>query len=920
MAALVAMIVFHITAQETPWEERVERQRQATLNVAREILADMVVVDGGTFAMGNEQGYPDEKPVHNVTVGSFAIGRHEITQAQWLAVMGNDPSHHVGANGLPVDNVSWDDCIKFIEALNEATGLRFRLPTEAEWEFAARGGKNSHGTRFAGSNDGDGVAWHNGNAQSSQPVGSKAANEIGLYDMSGNLWEWCADWYGEDYYSASNGAVNPTGPAEGEYHIVRGGSWYRSTVCMQVSYREKHAAWLAYDDVGVRLALTIEGNTLPTISATPLPPAITRPEPEIIENVIKHQPVSTSESKQQSMPTPESKQQPVSTPKPQPAPSQRPATQQPSQPSRQNPERTTAATQQATSALPAPIAKLIGDMVRIDGGTFQMGNMNGYADERPVHQVGVGTFLIGRYEVTQSQWSAVMGNNPSEFKGDNLPVENVSWENCAAFISKLNAMTGKQFRLPTEAEWEYAARGGRRSNGFTYSGDDNVDGVACINDSHTQPVGTKWPNELGLYDMSGNVWEWCSDLYAEGYYASSPAKNPTGPATGEYRMMRGGSWSRGAVCARVTYRDKHAPTLAYNDVGLRLALSVEGNTPSAQPSHGQTQHRRDNASPASGDRNSGRADASPVRGDRNLGRGGAEGGTPAQAQSPHSPVGATAAAATGAAVTTAATSAGGQRPTVNTSPSPYESSSRKTAKKEPLPERLDEAKWPEPVKQLVADMVTINGGSFMMGSDDADADIHEHPAHNVTLSTFSIAKHEVTQALWRAVMNNNPSAVKGDNLPVTNVSWDDCELFIARLNAITGRSFRLPTEAEWEYAARGGDKDVQGKYAGNDNIHGVAWHNDNSTGTVHDVGTKEANELGLFDMSGNVGEWCADFYSGTYYRTSPANNPKCTDEGPSRVFRGGNWNSSAKDCRVSARARFSHNNARAGLGLRLASD
>ena len=219
------------------------------------------------------------------------------------------------------------------------------------------------------------------------------------------------------------------------------------------------------------------------------------------------------------------------------------------------------------------------DMVRVEAGTFIMGATpemeNPNSEEKPTHQVTLtNDYYIGKYEVTQALWQAVMGNNPSYFKGDNLPVEMVSWDDCQKFISKLNRITGKTFRLPTEAEWEYAARGGKKSRGYQYSGSNNISDMAWYdNNSGSKPhtVGTKQPNELGIYDMSGNVWEWCQDRY--GKYSSSSQIDPTGDNSGSGRMRRGGSWSFLARFCRSSYRGHNAPNYRDYILGLRLVLS-----------------------------------------------------------------------------------------------------------------------------------------------------------------------------------------------------------------------------------------------------------------------------------------------------------------------------------------------------------
>ena len=230
-------------------------------------------------------------------------------------------------------------------------------------------------------------------------------------------------------------------------------------------------------------------------------------------------------------------------------------------------------------------------MIRVDGGTFKMGATpeqgdDAYDWEKPVHDVTLSSYYIAETQVTQELWQAVMGSDPSCFTGNQLPVEGVSWHDCQEFIKKLNQLTGKTFRLPTEAEWEYAARGGNKSRGYKYAGSNTLDDVAwytvnCYDkgefhpDYGTNPVKQKQANELGLYDMSGNVREWCQDWYNSEYYSSSPQTNPAGPSDGVYRVLRGGSWNGVAGGCRVSYRDGGNPDYYYYaDGGLRLVLPV----------------------------------------------------------------------------------------------------------------------------------------------------------------------------------------------------------------------------------------------------------------------------------------------------------------------------------------------------------
>ena len=453
-------------------------------------------------------------------------------------------------------------------------------------------------------------------------------------------------------------------------------------------------------------------------------------------------------------------------------------------------------------------------MVKVEGGTFTMGATaeqgdDAADDERPAHQVTLTDYYIGQTEVTQELWTAVMGNNPSHFKGDNLPVEIVSWEECQTFIKKLNSLlskelSGKRFALPTEAQWEFAARGGNKSTGYKYAGSNNIGDVAWFEGNSgrmTHPVAQKRPNELGLYDMSGNVDEWCQDW--NGRYSSNAQTNPQGPASGTRRVYRGGSWGAYAA-SRVSNRSYTAPVYRYGWLGFRLCL-VSVNQK--------------------------------------------------------------------------------QTETVKVSP----------LKETSCAQLGDGTLVSFTVKGVTFKMVKVEGGTFTMGAtpeQGKDAEDDERPAHQVTLTDYYIGQTEVTQALWTTVMGSNPSTSKGDNLPVTNVSWDDCQIFIEKLNRLfsqklSGKRFALPTEAQWEFAARGGNKSKGYTYAGSNNIYDVAWFENNSDEKTHPVAQKQPNELGLYDMSGNVHEWCQDWHSLGYYRISPENNPQGPRSGYYRVFRGG---------------------------------
>ena len=219
------------------------------------------------------------------------------------------------------------------------------------------------------------------------------------------------------------------------------------------------------------------------------------------------------------------------------------------------------------------------EMVRVEGGTFRMGATteqedDADSDEKPVHSVTLSSYYIGKTEVTQALWQAVMGSTPLDIQGDDRPVELVSWNDCQEFIQKLNRLTGRNFRLPTEAEWEFACRGGNNSRGYKYSGSNNLGNVAWYDANsggQTHPVGTKAPNELGIYDMSGNVWEWCNDWFAD--YSANSQSDPIGPQSGSDRVSRGGGSTNSDCECRSSVRNADGdPTDCSYDLGLRLAL------------------------------------------------------------------------------------------------------------------------------------------------------------------------------------------------------------------------------------------------------------------------------------------------------------------------------------------------------------
>ncbi len=462
---------------------------------------NMVRVDGGTFMMGaNEKqtsvAYENEFPAHKVTLSTYYIGETEVIQRLWKAVMGEDWYFYYEGDSLPVNNVSYSEIQEFLLKLNKLTGKNFRLPSEAEWEFAAKGGIKSCNYIYSGS---DNLTNVTSTLMNISNVARFQPNELGIYDMSGNVDEFCADDLGQ--YSADD-AFNPQGPVLSKMVAVRGDSWSTSSPPNEYWYYRCRTSYRGS-------TFKLEGGRaryrgFRLVMGKPW-----------VNNIVE---------------------------------------------------------------------EYISSMVYVQGGTFLMGGEPSYdygyykyLSPQPAHQVELSSFYISKYEVPQLLWETVMGDNPSIYKGEIKPVENVSWNDCQEFITRLNNMTNKHFRLPTEAEWEYSARGGCLSQGFAYAGSDSPGEVTAAYYNYfsetMEVVGLK-PNELDIYNMSGNVSEWCQDICAE--YTSDSCINPQGSQKGIYRIHRGGgaypfseSWF---FYVRNRYYD--VPETRDATIGLRLVLDL----------------------------------------------------------------------------------------------------------------------------------------------------------------------------------------------------------------------------------------------------------------------------------------------------------------------------------------------------------
>ena len=539
-------LFFCAKASDEPIDPLVPGQ-DATVFLPGDVALDMIWISPGTFRMGSpeyELGRSDDETRHKVTLTQgYWLGKYEVTQAQYEAVMGENPSRFKGAD-LPVENVSWNDAMAFCAKLTERDqtasrlprGYEYILPTEAQWEYACRAGTMTafnNGTDIEAEEEIygecpnlDEVAWYWCNSSNKpHPVGQKLPNDWDLYDMHGNVFEWCLDRKSK---YPDEAVTDPVGEGTDDYRARRGGSYSYyddgAKNCRSAA-RNTGSITMTSNSLGFRVALVhtgIEGTNI-TI----------------------------------------------------------------------------------------PLSDTVNlEMIWIEPGTFMMGSPEdelGRDKDETQHEVTLTQgYWLGKYEVTQAQYEAVMGENPSKFKGADLPVEQVTWNNAVKFCEWLTTQEraagrlpeGYEYTLPTEAQWEYACRAGTTTafnNGTNIptmlqrekrpcpnldevgwyafnSGRIDSDGNYTDN-GKTFPVGQKQPNAWGLYDMHGNVFEWCLDW--KGDYPTSSVTDPVGPETGEWRVQRGGDWFNSAFVCRSAYRYGNYPSSYGSVCGFRVALVPE---------------------------------------------------------------------------------------------------------------------------------------------------------------------------------------------------------------------------------------------------------------------------------------------------------------------------------------------------------
>ena len=1036
---------------------------------------EMLLIPPGTFSMGcsasNQFGCSgNENPVRQVTLTSpLYLAKYEVTQAQWTAVMGTNPSLFLGqpdSPSRPVEQVSWSTIQSFLSQ----TGMR--LPTEAEWEYAYRSGTQTayHGFEVAGLGGYlqgtnvdsllENIAWFSGNSSSAtRPVGRKAANGLGLHDMAGNVWEFVADWYSPNYYS-SGVSVDPPGPADGTERVFRGGSWLSSAGSCRSSWRGSYPPLWGTSSVGFRVArglsdgpmlasvsptsgpttggtaITLTGTNLTgTTSVTVGGAAATNVQVVNATTVTAVTPAGSAGARDVTVTTPGGTairtggftyfvpaptltavtpmSGPVAggtaitltgtnltgttsvtvggaaatsvqvvnattvtavTPAGTVGPRDVAVTTPGGTVTRTGgfnyvtvptwatlveaaPDPTVVTSEAQRTAIAATgLAWRVRDtatqieMVLIPPGAFQMGcsPSNQYPclpEENPVHSVTLTQpFYMGRYEVTQAQWTARAGTNPSAFQSastqvpiaqvPNRPVELVSWHSAQWFASSMG------MRLPTEAEWEYAYRAGtttafHSTQSYPTGADDDtqlgsIGWFDVSSASQTRPVGQLAGNGFGLHDMSGNVWEWVSDWYSETYYASSPSSNPMGPSSGSLRVLRGGAWNYVSGYCRSASRGYSDPSNVNASFGFRVVRSpvdaptLTGVSPTSGPTTGGTTITLTGTN---------------LTGATSVSVGGAAAtnvqvvnATTVTAVTPEGTAGARDVSVTTAGGT--ATRTGGFRyvsvpswaALLDAAPDPtvVTSATLRTAIE------ATGLAWRVRDTATQIELVLVPPGTYQRGCSPSNAsgcNANENPVHQVTLTQpLYLGRYEVTQAQWTARMGSNPSAFQSASAqvpiaqvpsrPVENMSWTAIQGFLS------AAGMRLPTEAEWEYAYRAGSTtafhSMPGQLSGtnDDSLLGnIAWIGSNSVGQTRPVGQKSANGFGLHDMSGNVSEWVSDWI-GTY-PSSAVTNPTGPATGSARVYRGGGYLDSI-NCRASHRSSQSVTGTFVDVGFRVA--
>jgi formylglycine-generating enzyme required for sulfatase activity len=904
----------------------------------------------GTFMMGSPEGeeerYEDESPWHRVTLTKgFWMADTQVTQELWMAVSGRkNPSHFEGGTN-PVERVSWEDCEKWISKLCEHHAFfKISLPSEAQWEYVCRAGST---TAYCFGDDPQELlkySWFEENSKSkSYPVKQLLPNGWGLYDMHGNVWEWCRDWYGA--YEKST-QLDPTGPTKGTSRVIRGGSWVSPARVPRSACRGGYRSGYRGYYLGFRIASSALGAEPDERAMLPEAEPGTERASSVQVRVRDTEPVGDPRE--------------IGFWKSGKKPDWVSAFGKDDYglwyefqlPNRWSEMQAKSKNRKGTE----PQGFVTQRMRWIKPGKFLMGSDEStkglFIVDEEQHEVTLTQgFWMADAPCTQGLWmGAGARENRSRFQGFSNPVERVSWEDCQAWLKGLGEVFPlMQPALPTEAQWEYACRAGSTSVYCFGDSEEELKKYAWYDKnsrSKTHVVGAKLPNAWGLYDVHGNVWEWCQDWYGE--FTKASVTDPVGPPKGTARVIRGGSWDDSARYLRSACRSRYDPGIWLHYLGFRLLSSALGAEPSEGAMLPEAEPGTERARIGSAELDYGFLRSIDLD---------ATGETTAEDQFSEIEVNA------------------------------Y-TSIRVVSDQEGYQfDRLEKPDWavefghdsyglysvfevaPEekgtPVRQK---MRWIPPGRFLMGSAEGRdyGRGNESPEHEVVLTQgYWMFDTPCTQGLWTSLMGGNPSYFVDPERPVERVSWEDASGFAQRLNGWFGKrnnkpsgksvigwselSFRLPTEAEWEYACRAGTK--TDTYLGDLEILGdanaplldrIGWYGGNSgrdydlkksisleldwlterqypdkvSGTQKVAG-KVPNGWGLYDMLGNVWEWCEDWDG--EYSADRATDPINLSAGSIRVIRGGSWDAPARYLRSACRFWYEPDDRRDFLGFRLLS-
>ena len=1006
----------------------------------------------GTFIMGSpesELGRSDNETQHQVTLTQdYYIGIFECTQRQYNLVTGTKPSYFNNSSYYatrPVEQVSYDDLRgtsttggagwpsyghavdidSFFGKLQSKTQLVFDLPTEAQWEYACRAGTTTalnsgqdltSATGQCRNLDKVGRYWKNGGSNYSQScsaaygtakVGSYLPNAWGLYDMHGNVYEWCLDWHGDD---SMTGEIDPPGSLSGTYRAGRGGSWISKAQNCRSAYAPRGALHSACDySTGFRIACLAvpafrvkatgascdkswasQGETVMLVAI--LPDDAKASDYQFSWRFTPEVEFATAEAGRASFTMPDeainvichaTKVSSVGT---EPLwlvvdlSGGRDASNYSVRYSNDGPDLSDDACRTTELWLR-----------RIPAGTFLMGSFDdelGRNDNETLHQVILSRdFYIGIFECTQAQWNLVYRGNPSLFTRESAtrPVEKVSYDrlrgtssfsgggwptaghavDATSFFGILQEKTGLTFDLPTEAQWEYACRAGTTTalnsgknlqTVYISSSDENMAEVGrywnnggnqtpsqeslyefCDLTAGTAKVGRYLPNAWGLYDMHGNVWEWCLDWSQEDL-GSSMVENPVGPSTGTQHILRGGSWRSGGVSCRSAERLHYSSETNEGWTGFRIAYF---------PADDENLKLTVNADNAACDKSQA-APGETVTVTAVLPAGAVPedycydwSASPAVQFSGNGQTVSFTMPACDVSISCGVALIVPFVPSHKTTYMVVDLSGGPLADSYPVRES-------ETGPNLSGDtcrttelwLRRIPAGTFTMGSPETEEGRNtDEIQHAVTLTRdYYVGVFEVTQRQWELVMATRPSFFCNNGYyttrPVENVTYYDIrgnsnwpasgheladESFLGRLQAKTGLVFDLPTEAQWEYACRAGTTtpfNSGGVGRLGSLVESESSFSSTAIGTAK-VGSYSPNDWGLYDMHGNVEEWCLDWYQADL-GTLPVSDPIGPESGTSRLLRGGGWTSTDPlVCRSAGRYRTAPNDVSGGTGLRI---